>query len=69
MCNWLSYFHCNSRTNKVLEQINRKVGEMGTWVDGEWVCDLKSKRDLFLWEADLLDDLMGTQNSIQITNA
>jgi hypothetical protein len=41
---------------------------MGTWVDGEWVWDLKWRRNLFVWEADLLDDLMRTLNSIQITS-
>ncbi|GAU33935.1 hypothetical protein TSUD_357340 [Trifolium subterraneum] len=42
---------------------------MDTWVDGEWVWDLKWRRNLFVWEADLLDELMRTLNSIQITNA
>ncbi|GAU49947.1 hypothetical protein TSUD_408420 [Trifolium subterraneum] len=57
------------RLFQVLEQITSKVGEMGTWVDGEWVWDLKWRRVLFVWEVDLLDDLMRTLNSIQITNA
>jgi hypothetical protein len=35
---------------------------MGTWVEEEWVYDLK-------WDVDLLDDHMGALNSIQITNA
>jgi hypothetical protein len=33
------------------------------------VWGLRWKRDLFEWEADMLDDLMGALNSIQITNA
>lgn len=57
------------RLFQVSEQSNSKVGEMGTWVDGEWVCDLKWRRNLFVWEAELLDDLMRALNSIQITDA
>ncbi|GAU10371.1 hypothetical protein TSUD_422770 [Trifolium subterraneum] len=57
------------RLFQVSEQSNSKVGEMGTWEDEEWVWDLKWRRDLFAWELDLLDELMGALNSIQIANA
>ncbi|MCI30336.1 putative ribonuclease H protein, partial [Trifolium medium] len=54
---------------KVLKQRHSKVGEIGTWVDVEWVWDLKCRRELFVWEADLRDELMRALNSMQISNA
>jgi hypothetical protein len=39
-----------------------------TWVDGEWVRDLKWRRGLFVWVAELEYELMGVLIFIQISN-
>jgi hypothetical protein len=31
------------------------VGEMGSWVEGQWAWDLRWRRDLFVWELNLLE--------------
>jgi hypothetical protein len=40
---------------------------MGFWVAGVW--DLKWRRELFVWEVDLRDELMRDLNFVQISNA
>ena len=38
-------------------QVDGKVGDLGHWEGGDWVWDF-SWRPLFVWEMDLLDDLL-----------
>ncbi|MCI37097.1 hypothetical protein A2U01_0058321, partial [Trifolium medium] len=46
-----------------------KVGEMDNWVNEAWKWDLWWRREQFVWEVDLLDDLMGNLNSYQMYDA
>lgn len=41
------------------------VGDLGSWVGSVWVWDLKWRRPLFVWESDLLVEMLGvvTRNS------
>ncbi|MCH94887.1 hypothetical protein A2U01_0015856 [Trifolium medium] len=58
-----------SRLFQVSQQRDSKVGEMGNWVNGEWKWDLLWRKELFVWEEDLLENLMGTLNVFHISNA
>jgi hypothetical protein len=42
--------------------------DMGTSVDGEWVWDLKWRRELFVWVVELEYELMEALIFIQISN-
>lgn len=39
-------------------QMVGKVGELGHWEDGAWVWDLLWRKPLFIWESELLVDLL-----------
>ncbi|GAU49886.1 hypothetical protein TSUD_408250 [Trifolium subterraneum] len=47
---------------------NSKVQEMGEWENGQWVWDLVWRRELFVWEVALFEDLLGTLNSYHISD-
>jgi hypothetical protein len=42
---------------------------MGSWVDDQWVWDLRWRRDLFVWELNLLDNLLEILNGSPISVA
>ncbi|MCH85106.1 hypothetical protein A2U01_0005948 [Trifolium medium] len=46
-----------------------KVGEMGSWAEGHWVWDLKWRRNLFIWELNLLKNLLEALNRSSISEA
>ncbi|GAU33515.1 hypothetical protein TSUD_386600 [Trifolium subterraneum] len=45
------------RLFQVSAQSTNMVSEMGNWVEGQWVWDLRWRRDLFVWELNLLESL------------
>ncbi|MCI19651.1 putative ribonuclease H protein, partial [Trifolium medium] len=45
------------------------VGEMGSWVEGQWVWDLRWRKDLFVLELNLLDSLHEILNRSTISAA
>ncbi|GAU42324.1 hypothetical protein TSUD_25500 [Trifolium subterraneum] len=57
------------RLFQVSQQRNSKVQEMGKWENGQWVLDLVWRRELFVWEVALLEDLLGALNSCHISHA
>ncbi|GAU51714.1 hypothetical protein TSUD_265630 [Trifolium subterraneum] len=57
------------RLFQVSQQRDSKVGEMGNWVNGDWRWDLSWRRELFVWEVGLLDDLLRVLNSYHISDA
>ncbi|GAU15735.1 hypothetical protein TSUD_235480 [Trifolium subterraneum] len=43
------------RLFQVSTQSTNMMSEMGNWVEGQWVWDLRWRRDLFVWELNLLE--------------
>ncbi|GAU25978.1 hypothetical protein TSUD_166610 [Trifolium subterraneum] len=43
------------RLFQVSTQSTSTVREMGKWVEGQWLWDLRWRRDLFVWELNLLE--------------
>ncbi|MCI08317.1 putative ribonuclease H protein, partial [Trifolium medium] len=57
------------RLFQVSDQSASTVGEMGSWVEGQWVWDLRWRRDLFVWEFNLLESLQDILNHSTISAA
>ncbi|GAU30019.1 hypothetical protein TSUD_161050 [Trifolium subterraneum] len=54
----------------VSTQSTSTVREMGRWVEGQWLWDLRWRRDLFVWEPNLLESLneIMDRSTISTTN-
>ncbi|MCI29399.1 putative ribonuclease H protein, partial [Trifolium medium] len=48
-------------------QSDSTVGEMGSWVEGHWVWDLRWRRNLFVFEINLLESLIEMLNRATIS--
>ncbi|GAU24190.1 hypothetical protein TSUD_23270 [Trifolium subterraneum] len=57
------------RLFQVSTQSACKVGEIGSWVEDQWVWDFRWRRDLFVWEFNLLDNLFDILNGSPISIA
>ncbi|GAU37584.1 hypothetical protein TSUD_395560 [Trifolium subterraneum] len=59
----------NPRLFQVSDQSASTVGEMDSWVEGQWVWELRWRRDLFVWELNILESLHEILNHSTISTA
>ncbi|KAK7275188.1 hypothetical protein RIF29_16297 [Crotalaria pallida] len=60
---WLGDFKlkdCFPRLYMMAENKNDMVCHYGSWEGGDWAWDLRWRRDLFVWERELLSNLIAT---------
>ncbi|GAU35310.1 hypothetical protein TSUD_389350 [Trifolium subterraneum] len=69
---WLGGVPLRTRFQKlfqVSDQSVSTVGEMGSWVESQWVRDLRWRRDLFVWELNILESFYEILNHSTISAA